>query len=144
MVAGTGERFAHVTNNVTEFLAMLFALEAMEWLNPTWSGKIYTDSATTQCRFARPCVAKMGGLPPDFVERVRAIRANERGTTYHLLAGHPSQKDLRRGKTKGEQGRAVSEHNVWCDLACNREAATFRTLKGRAKKAAFETGGWNP
>lgn len=127
------ERFDVVTNNVTEFLAMLLSLEVMDWLHPEWTnGKVYTDSIITLYRFQRPKTTKMNGVPPDFVERVRAIRTNEHGTTYHLLGGHPTRADLARG-TRSD-GKPVSEHNVWCDLACNRESAAFRTRKGQAAR----------
>lgn len=107
-----------VSNNLTEFLALLLGLEA---LPDGWSGLVCSDSGVTLGRFERHHTAGMKGIPPALVGRLTAVRARLGGLTFRLLGGHPTRADLDRGRRK--DGKPVSPHNVWCDRACGERAA---------------------
>jgi ribonuclease HI len=109
-----------ITNNMTELLALLLAIEQ---LPAGWAGDLYTDSLITLRRFHRPRRAKFAGIPD--VIRDRVIAAVERlgQLTLHLLNGHPTKDELAAGISK--RGCPVSVHNVWCDKACGEAAKAF-------------------
>lgn len=109
-----------VSGNAMELVAMILALEA---LPPFWSGNVYSDSEVTMARMFRG--APMGNVPREWI--ARAAEAIHKGGPYTpiLLAGHPSRRDLaqgfrdKRAEGGGSRRYPVSEHNVWCDQACN-------------------------
>jgi len=104
-----------VSNNQTEFLALLLCLEA---LPDGWSGRVFTDSGVTLGRFRDGDKTK--GIPAPWVRRLNAVRHRLGRLEYVLLGGHPSKKELAAGVRK--DGKPVSEHNVWCDRECQRRA----------------------
>lgn len=130
-----------VTSNLTEFYALLMALEA---LPESWSGAIYTDNQNAKRRletwFSDPeYLPKIGGIPIGIATRMTEAlgRCNYAACTFHLLAGHPSKEDLARGykiKTKrAEDGTVlretkwnVSVHNQTCDLLCRAADRQYR------------------
>jgi hypothetical protein len=122
-----------VTNNLTELIAVLHALEA---LPDGWQGHVYTDSLVTLRRFqaVRP---KFTGIPLALQDRVRQVRARLGSYGLTLLAGHPSRQDLMRGHKPG--GLPVSSHNKRCDELCKRES--MRLLQGaRLGRGPIQTG----
>jgi DNA modification methylase/ribonuclease HI len=104
-----------VSNNQTEFLALLLCLEA---LPDGWSGKVFTDSGVTLQRFRD--AAKTNGIPPVWVRRLAGVRHRLGELEYVLLGGHPSKADLARGSRS--DGKPVSAFNKWCDEECGRRA----------------------
>lgn len=116
-----------VTNNVTEFLAVTAALEA---LPSGWSGRVNTDSQVTIRRFAKVKAAEtvtpywpVDAVPQAIVERAWEAMRDLGDVRFVLLSGHPTKADLERGAT--EQGRPVSPWNVYVDEACGRAKMEF-------------------
>lgn len=109
-----------VSNNQSEFFALLVALEAMP---DGWSGTVYSDSGVTLQRFADPEAVKMKGIQDGWVQRLKAVRSRLGHLTFTLLGGHPNKKELEAGRRK--DGKPVSPHNVWCDRECGRQSAGF-------------------
>jgi ribonuclease HI/DNA modification methylase len=113
--AGTPE----VSNNQTEFLALLLCLEA---LPAGWSGRVFTDSGVTLQRFRDPEGVKQKGVRPEWVDRLRAVRDRLGVLHFTLLGGHPTRADLEAG-TRASDGKPVSKWNVYCDKACGAESS---------------------
>jgi ribonuclease HI len=111
-----------VTNNLTELLAVVLALECLPW---GWEGRVYSDSQVTLRRLRRPAKTKWAGVPQWLKGRVFAAVARLGVVAYHLLAGHPTAGELRNGKR--HDGTPVSAHNCWCDSRCSEEAVRFRS-----------------
>lgn len=136
-----------VTNNQTEFYALLMAIES---LPDNWQGVICSDSKLTLTRFfsarrrpysaARPHapVVILNGVPDGvfvgfksipvaWVDRMQAAvwRLGD-GCVVQRLDGHPTRAHLLAGV--GKRGMPVSEHQVWCDTQCG--------LVGRAHREA--------
>jgi ribonuclease HI len=109
-----GKSFQSVSNNVTEFLALLLALEPLAGHLQTIAA--YTDSGVTLQRFASPHVTKMHGVPTDFVSRLGVMRSCIH-PVFTLLGGHPNRSELKAGFRS--DGKPVSAHNVWCDKECS-------------------------
>lgn len=107
-----------VSNNVTEYLALLLCLEA---LPDGWSGKVFTDSGVTLGRFRDYATARTKGLPDSLVKRCGAVLARLGSLEYVLLGGHPTKADLGKG-FRSSDGKPVSVHNKWCDRACGERA----------------------
>lgn len=101
-----------ITNNITEYIAAVLALEAME---ANWSGRFYSDSEITIGRLFSDWRNK--NLPPNAIARAKAALARLGSIKPILLEGHPTKLDLERGF--GKKGNPVSVHNVWCDKACS-------------------------
>jgi hypothetical protein len=100
-----------ITNNFTEFLAMLHALEAM---GEGWSGYVYCDSMLTLGRFFQGWKNK--NIPDEFIVRAQlAVKRLGKITPVHI-SGHPTKKDLVKGMTKS--GRPVSKWNEYVDKLC--------------------------
>jgi ribonuclease HI len=110
-----------VTNNQTEFYALLTGLEM---LATGWSGKVCTDSLVTIRRFRDE--GRLAGIPNEWRRRMAMTLGRLGELEYVLLDGHPTRAQLAAGI--GKRGGPVSEHNVWCDHACT-EAG--RELVGR-------------
>lgn len=114
----TPEPGAKITNNLTEFVALVSALEA---LPEGWCGWACSDSGVTLGRLFSGW--KLTNIPADWIER--GARALKRlGTvTPRRLDGHPTAAQLLAGI--GKRGGPVSIHNVWCDKECGRQAQTY-------------------
>lgn len=113
----------NITNNLTELLAAINGLEAMD---QEWRGKIWTDSRITFLRLIKKNT-KFNGIPGELVTRCFQLR-NNRKWRAHLLKGHPTKKDLRKGHT--DKYKPVSIHNVWCDKECRRLSQWFLEKHG--------------
>lgn len=107
-----------VTNNQSEFVALLMGLEAMP---DGWSGTVHSDSLVTIRRFRDG--AKLRGIPSSWAERKDAALARLGALIYVLLDGHPTKVQLAAGV--GRRGSPVSDHNVWCDKACTEAGRLF-------------------
>lgn len=119
-----------VSNNVTELLAVL---EAMEALPKGWAGEILTDSMVTLRRVRRTRKqAQLHGVPESM--RLRLARCKRRlgGYTVSLLGGHPNKKEVAAGLRK--DGRPCSRHNVRCDDLCRLESEKFLANFSREKR----------
>lgn len=113
-----------ITNNFTELLA---AVEAMEALEPHWhdfsarGGRFYTDSYVTLCRITNG--NKFLNIPPgleDRCRRGRSLLALGKRDRVVLLGGHPTKDELQRGVRK--DGLPCSKWNVLCDAMCKKES----------------------
>lgn len=100
------------TNNVQEFRALLYCLEA---LPEGWSGVVCSDSQITLGRFFQGWATQ--GISEDLLVRRDAVLARLGSLTPVRLDGHPTKDQLKRGV--GRRGGPVSRHQVWCDIACN-------------------------
>ena len=109
-----------ITNNLTELLAVLRGLEAME---NNWKGLLYTDSLITLRRITSG--KKFKNIPDYLVARTMKVREGRKWKAI-LLKGHPSRQDLRAGRTK--KGRLVSKWNVWCDKKCQELAREYNNV----------------
>ncbi len=114
-----------ITNNLTEMLALVRGLQS---LPNYWTGTIFSDSQITLGRAFLGW--KWKNIPMwlhhEFQkERTRLTRWNL--IDHVLLQGHPTRAELNAGT--GSRGYPVSEHNVWCDLACGQQASEFLKLK---------------
>lgn len=107
-----------VTNNMTELLAAILALESVP---AGWDGTLYTDSRVTACRL-KSVQAGQNGTPIWMAERCRKLAGKYR---IALLAGHPTELDLIRGIHR-EKRLPVSEHNVACDRMCTLAGKSLR------------------
>ncbi len=110
----------HVTNNLTELVAAVKALEAV---GKGWDGTIHTDSSITMTRIKES--TKFANIPQWL--RLKALEVR-RGRKYKvvLLAGHPSRSELIKGVAE-RNGNPVSKFNVWCDNECKRLSREFIT-----------------
>ena len=115
-----------VTNNLTELLALVRGIAA---LPNDWTGTIASDSWVSLQRIFLG--AKLNNVPDWLVTDVLTtrVRLKRMRATYTLLDGHPTRAQLAVGK--GKRGAPVSEHNVWCDAACNRVMQEWRTRHPR-------------
>lgn len=116
-----------VTNNHTELLALLLALEN---LPNDWHGQLFSDSMVSLGRLFLSW--KWTNVPSFMHHKYQVLR--ERMTHWDniywtLLDGHPTKKQLESGY--GKRGHPVSEHNVACDKMCSelaREYVAINTL----------------
>lgn len=110
-----------VTNNLTEMLALVYGLLS---LPPIWLGTIYSDSQIT---LGRASLGWKWKNIPSWLYKEFGCAAkrlvNFKDIKYVLLQGHPTKSELLAGV--GSKGYPVSEHNVWCDLACGQRAREF-------------------
>lgn len=118
-----------VTNNQTEMLALLFALDRVD---DGFYGSIYSDSQVT---LGRVFMGWKWTNMPHWVHLIyryqRERMKNWEGIRYVLLDGHPTKAQLVTGF--GKRGHPVSEHNVWCDHACGDVARSF--LEANSKES---------
>lgn len=115
-----------VTNNLTEFVALLKAVES---LPAGFSGVIASDSEITIGRFFRdsPCA----GIPEHMERRMRAAVARLGEPNVIRLKGHPSRADLAAGF---KDGAPVSPFNVRCDQLCNLAGLDYLIQTGRVAR----------
>lgn len=112
-----------VTNNMTEFFAMLRALEAMP---SGWVGRACTDSMNTVGRFGMGW--KLRGIPNWWVMRLATLKKRLGKTvTYVPHKGHPSATEVKNGEGygSGQQLFPVSKHQVECDRLCGGALRTW-------------------
>lgn len=112
------ESIERITNNFTELLA---ALKALESVPKDWSGILYTDSKITMGRITRG--SKFNGIPNDMRLRTLDIRRN-RNYKVVLVAGHPTRLELENG-VRARNGLPTSIHNCFCDEECGKRAKDF-------------------
>lgn len=130
-----------ITNNQTEFIAVVKALEAMP---DRWSGVICSDSIVTLFRLFPPSLIDCGPgnlhprwygpklgckpnrLPQSVYDRWLWAEARMGKLSGRLVKGHPTKKELEVGTAKG--GLPVSEWNVKCDELCRMESRRARGL----------------
>jgi ribonuclease HI len=114
--------FEVVTNNVTELLAVILGMEALE---AGWGGIIYTDSMVTLRRINKKAVKPpgMAGVPTFLVRRLAASQCRLGDYTTILLGGHPTRKELADGKRR--DGLPCSPHNCYCDRLCGATGKKF-------------------
>ncbi len=119
-----------IENNLTETLAILYALEAMP---SGWTGTLYSDSKNA-LRRAMTLKGKFGGVPA-FI-KLRLLAARERVGFFGgvLLGGHPSMKDLARGRIE-KKGLPCSIHNKACDRMCKEQSERFWAEKKRRQQS---------
>lgn len=108
-----------ITNNHTEQMAIVLALEAM--IN-NWSGTLYSDSRIALGRVFLGW--RNNNLPNNVIERTRNVIMKMGNIRPILLQGHPTQEDLQNGFGK-KRGLPVSEHNVFCDEECARQKELY-------------------
>lgn len=112
-----------VTNNHTEQIAITLALEAMP---AGWTGTVYSDSNVALGRVFKGWATN--NLPRNISERSAAALRRLGKVETVLLQGHPTKADLERG-VGAKRGYPVSEHNVWCDEECGRQARSVASSR---------------
>lgn len=111
-----------VTNNQTELLAALYALQSIDRDD---TATIFSDSAVTLGRIFNSYRWK--NIPPWMHDIFRQTTQRLQYWSVHqrfggvLLAGHPTRKELAVGK--GRNGFPVSKWNVRCDELCGEAAS---------------------
>lgn len=118
-----------VTNNVTELLA---ALRAIQSVPKDWRGTLWTDSEVTYYRLHGNDPKGVPGWLLDLLREEWGSYGEKMGLVQvRLCAGHPTKLDLIRGWQQTARGRTpVSEWNVWCDEACGRQAKALKETTG--------------
>lgn len=113
-----------VTNNTTEQVAIVKALEAMP---PRWSGLVNSDSA---CALGHLMGSHFNSkLPANVAERCAMAKLRAGDFKTRLLEGHPYEVDLLRG-IGSKRGHPVSIYNVWCDDECERQKTVYYEENG--------------
>ena len=102
-----------ITNNHTEGIAIIKALEAMP---EGWTGVVKSDSMIALGRVFKGWRNK--NVPQNMIDRARNARRRVGKVETVLLQGHPTKVDLERGIGK-KRGFPVSIHNVRCDELCS-------------------------
>lgn len=106
-----------VTNNQTELLAAVLALES---LPAGWGGTLCTDSQVTVYRLTRE-KPRFRGIPASLERRCRDARQRAGpGFRAVLVVGHPTRCQVANGQNRF--GRPASRWNVLCDETCSRLA----------------------
>jgi ribonuclease HI len=110
-----------ITNNYTELLA---AIQALEALPEQWAGTLYTDSLITLRRIEQSLLGNkpspLNGIPDNLRQRLVACKRRLGPYSVRLLGGHPTKLDLARGYRA--DGKPCSRYNVYCDATCQRLA----------------------
>jgi ribonuclease HI len=110
-----------ITNNVTEYIAAVKALEAMP---DGWNGTLYSDSQVTLGRIFWGW--QTSGLPANAIDRCNKALDRLGRVWPVLLQGHPTRADLESG-VGAKRGYPVSKHNVFCDQECGRQGREYQT-----------------
>lgn len=108
-----------ITNNHTEQIAIVLALEAMP---AGWCGELFSDSQVALGRVLWGWAEK--NLPPNISSRSRAAVKRLGIIAGFVLKGHPTRAELSAG-VSAKINLPVSEHNVWCDKACRSASQNF-------------------
>ncbi len=143
VVKGTDKR--GVTNNHTEQIAIIKAIEAMP---ENWSGTIYTDSRTAllrvQCDYQihnlgfNRKVTSEKGLPPNISRRSKeAVQRLGKRVKFVLLQGHPTNEELAQG-WGNRRDLPVSKWNDLCDELCNEARDNYFKEKQRSLTEKLE------
>ena len=127
--------YTHVTNNVTELIALVYALEAMP---QGWSGQVFTDS---QNALHRVCDGwAMNNVPQWLQDRVRKVLWHLGKSGFTLLGGHPERCSLKEQEAGIRQdGLPLSKWNAWCDGQCNQKKAEALEYMASKKPPALPT-----
>lgn len=121
IVTPTAADLPTISNNLTELLAAVEALENIRSHDRNWAGTIYTDSKVTLLRLTQTFSQAFAGIPRELRDRARAVATGKRWKAK-LVKGHPTAKHLKAGHWDGVM---VSKWNCWCDKECQRLAAEF-------------------
>ena len=115
-----------ISNNITELAAALLALESAP---AGWSGCLCTDSEITarRIRLARSGSTLSSSVPMQLQRRLSWAINQVGNFSIQRLAGHPNQQELAAGCKRN--GDPVSEHNVFCDVQCTKEAKAWVTQR---------------
>jgi ribonuclease HI len=110
------------TNNHTEFVATVMALEEMD---AGWSGTLACDSKITLGRLFEGNQTK--NLPAEWVERAQKALNRLGVVTPKHLDGHASKAQLEVGI--GKHGNPVSKWNNLCDDLCGEAKEPYKMEK---------------
>jgi ribonuclease HI len=115
---------SHITNNDTELMAALRALESC----PGFTGTLYTDSLVTVRRLLSVPRPHIPGWCRERVFELRTLK--DRGVSWGivLLGGHPTRKELQQG-FKNKNKLPVSMYNVLCDKRCTELAREYKARR---------------
>lgn len=124
-----------ISNNVTEFLAVVRGLEILPW---DWRGTVWSDSKITLGRIFLGW--HVTNIPKDFLnelenQKARLVHWNQ--IHYGLLDGHPTLGQLYNTGV-GKRGHPVSSHNKDMDKECNRLAQGFLKAEREQKQLSVE------
>lgn len=141
VLAEVGDPFlSTVSNNVTEFRALLAGLEV---LPDGWSGRACSDSLVTIRRFRDD--AGLAGIPIEWRRRMAVVLGRLGQIEYVLLDGHPSRAQLAEQEKLGEwvagagkRGNPVSKWNRWCDERCTEIGRAYLGVEPKPKRAKKE------
>lgn len=120
-----------VTNNISEFAAMMKAVEAIGKVSPGWSGRVASDSQITIGRFRDGW--RQRGLPRGWTTRLTQALDRVGDLEYVHLKGHPNKAEISQGEgVRRRNGRRypVSEHQVFCDSLCTSVLDTWSVFSG--------------
>ncbi|NJO82398.1 MAG: hypothetical protein HC828_05970 [Blastochloris sp.] len=115
-----------ISNQVSAFVALLAGLAA---LPIRWSGMV---ASPQEIALGRVCQGyALTGIPPVLVQRGQRVlqRFDPEALQPVLLAGHPTQEQLRAGA--GAHGKPVSHHQVSCQMLCQHTAQIWREERAR-------------
>ena len=110
------------TNNHTEFISAVYALEAMD---AGWSGTLASDSKITLGRLFEGSPTK--NLPDEWVIRGREALLRLGVVIPKHLDGHATKAQLKVGI--GKNGNPVSKWNSECDRLCNEAKEPYAMKK---------------
>lgn len=111
-----------ITNNHTEQIAIVKALEAMP---DGWRGTVCSDSMIALGRVFQGW--RQRNLPNNIIKRTYDVLGRLGHISTVHLQGHPTKADLASGIGK-KRDFPVSIHNVWCDKACKRAGEEYKTI----------------
>lgn len=123
-----------VTNSISEFAAMLRALEVIGRAVPGWCGRMASDSEVTIGRFRSGW--RLSGIPRGWETRMLHALDRVGDVEYVLVKGHPNRAEILTGVgTRARSGRSypVSEHQVFCDDLCTRMLDEWGKAHGVAR-----------
>lgn len=113
------------TNNYMElYAAVQGLLFVTKHLPKEWDGVLYVDSLVTKHRLGQS--ESFAGIDKELERAARYLRKIT-NVKVHLLAGHPTKKDLEQGYQTKKSGVSypVSKWNAWCDQKCQELAKRF-------------------
>lgn len=114
------------TNNMSEYLAALYGMSQLPSSTPA---TLYSDSQITLGRIFLSW--RTTGIPEAWKARMdKEYDRLKMFLGHELVDGHPSKIQLATGT--GKRGNKCSEHNVWCDHACQLKSKQF--LEGLNRK----------
>lgn len=119
-----------VSNNNSEYLAMLRAVESMP---ADWGGKVCSDSGITIGRFSQGW--KHLNIPLQWERRMQeaTARLSLNPEDYILHKGHPTRADIAAGEGRRKPGGRlypVSVHQELCDKLCGLALQLWSTHSG--------------